>query len=75
MPRAKPLIGLNADESLIDRIDDFRFEYRFPSRAAAIKWLLEWALDQNPEPQALHARKSAESAQRRVGRSNDDQVA
>jgi hypothetical protein len=49
MPSKKPLITLIMDPDLIQRLDDFRFERRFPSRAAAIKWLLEWALAQNPE--------------------------
>lgn len=37
-------------KDLLARIDDYRFEHRFRSRAAAIKWLLEWALEQNPQP-------------------------
>jgi hypothetical protein len=31
------------DIDLLDRIDDFRFDNRFPTRAGAIRWLLEWA--------------------------------
>ncbi len=46
MPSTKPLINLVMDPELVERIDDFRFANRFPSRAAAIKWLLTWALDQ-----------------------------
>lgn len=49
MPSKKPLLTLVMDPDLIKRLDDFRYERRFPSRAAAIKWLLEWALAQNPE--------------------------
>jgi hypothetical protein len=30
-------------------IDDFRFKNRFDKRAAAIKWLLDWALKQRPK--------------------------
>ena len=30
------------------RIDDFRFRWRFGSRADAIRWLLAWALDRGP---------------------------
>lgn len=59
MPTEKPLVGLNVEQSLLDRIDDFRFEHRFPSRAAAIKWLLEWALEQHPQPPNSHALRSA----------------
>lgn len=64
MPSKKPTSSLVFEPELLERIEDFRFENRFPNRTAAIMWLLEWALDQKPEPQAPHARKSAESAQR-----------
>lgn len=50
MPSQKPLIHLNMDEELIERLDDWRFSRRMPSRAAAFKWLLSWALEQNPDP-------------------------
>lgn len=54
MPKSpsKPLLTLVIDRLLLRRIDDYRFAHRFASRAAAIKWLLTWALDQNPEPPA-----------------------
>jgi hypothetical protein len=32
------------DEELLKPPDDFRFKNRFPTRAAAVKWLLEAAL-------------------------------
>ena len=51
MPSKKPLINFVVDEQLLKRLDDFRFRWRFPSRAGAIKWLLEWALNQKPKPQ------------------------
>jgi hypothetical protein len=35
---------------LLERLDDFRFKHRFPTRAAAIKWLLNWGLGQKPAP-------------------------
>ncbi len=50
MPSDKPLINFVIDRDLLKRIDDFRFAHRFASRAAAIKWLLVYALDQNPKP-------------------------
>lgn len=49
MPSTKPVLNLIMEPELIERIDDFRFANRFPSRAAAIKWLLTWALDQSPQ--------------------------
>jgi hypothetical protein len=50
MPSEKPLLNFVIEPDLLKRVDDFRFHYRFSSRAAAIKWLLEWALKQNPKP-------------------------
>jgi hypothetical protein len=44
----KPIINFSIDEDLLIRIEDFRFSNRFGNRAAAIKWLLEWALDRQP---------------------------
>ena len=50
MPRSpKPLLTLVIEPELLKRVDDFRFKQRFASRAAAIKWLLAWALDQKPK--------------------------
>jgi hypothetical protein len=51
MASDKPFLHFVLDSDLLKRVDDFRFKYRFTSRAAAIKWLLEWALDQKPKPQ------------------------
>jgi hypothetical protein len=42
------LVHMLFDHELISRIDDFRFEQRFESRTAAIKWLLDWALSKKP---------------------------
>ena len=50
MTNDKPLIHVVMDPALIDRIDDYRFANRFPSRSDAIRWLIEWALAQNPKP-------------------------
>lgn len=50
MPSEKPFLNFVVDEDLREQLDDFRFANRFPSRAAAIKWLLKWALEQQPRP-------------------------
>ena len=50
MPSDKPLLHIVMDQALIDRIDDFRYENRFPSRAAAVKWLIERSLDRGERP-------------------------
>ncbi len=49
MPSKKPFLSFIIDTELLNKIDDFQFKNRFTSRAAAIKWLLEWALSQNPK--------------------------
>lgn len=40
----KPLVHFVVDEELLKRVDEYRYKKRFPSRAAAMKWLMEWAL-------------------------------
>jgi hypothetical protein len=49
MPTAKPILNFVVDSALLKRLDDFRFRNRFPTRAAAVKWLLDWALREKPE--------------------------
>jgi hypothetical protein len=44
----KQLLNFLIDPTLLKKIDDFRFKNRFGTRAATIKWLLEWAVDQKP---------------------------
>src|SRR5665213_2806649 len=51
MPVNKTLLNFIVDDSLLKRIEDFRFKNRFATRAAAIKWLLDWALKQKPSVQ------------------------
>jgi len=52
MASDKPLLNFVVEPELLKRLDDYRFKNRFESRAAAIKWLLEWALKQNPKREA-----------------------
>jgi hypothetical protein len=52
MGSEKPLLNFVIEPDLLKRIDDFRFKQRFQTRAAAIKWLLDWALSQKPTPKA-----------------------
>lgn len=59
MPSEKPNVNFVVDPKLLERIEDFRFEHRFPTRTAAILWLLEWALEQNPQPPAPKDRVGA----------------
>ena len=45
----KPYLHFVIEPKLLKRLDDFRFANRFSTRAAAIKWLIAWALDQKPK--------------------------
>lgn len=49
-PRTGPILNFVVDSQLIQRLDDFRYKYRFPTRAAAVKWLLDEALTQDLHP-------------------------
>ena len=49
-PSDKPFLSFVAPPELLERIDDYRFAHRFQTRAAAIKFLLEHSLKQNPAP-------------------------
>jgi hypothetical protein len=52
MPKSdKPYLNFVTEPDLLKRIDDFRFKHRFPTRAAAVKWLLTYALGQKPTPE------------------------
>ena len=44
MPTEKPKILFVADPELVERIDDYRYENRIPSKSEAIRRLLEEAL-------------------------------
>ena len=59
MPSKKPYVTMIFEPDLFEWIEDFRFEHRFPTRTAAIMWLLEWARDQNPQPPAPKDRVAA----------------
>jgi metal-responsive CopG/Arc/MetJ family transcriptional regulator len=44
MPTGKPRILITMDESLLERIDDFRFDNRISTRSEAIRRLIDEAL-------------------------------
>ncbi len=45
----KPSVIFVADPKLIERLDDWRFNNRFPSRAEAIRWLIEHGIKEWPK--------------------------
>jgi metal-responsive CopG/Arc/MetJ family transcriptional regulator len=44
MPTQKPILTFAADEELLERISDFRFENRIETRSEAIRMLVEKGL-------------------------------
>jgi len=50
VPTDTKMVTTLIDVDLLARIDDFRFSRRFKSRAAAMKYLMDWALQREPEP-------------------------
>lgn len=51
MPSEKPHIVFVADEDLLNRIEDFRFDNRISSRSEAIRMLVEAGLKTKPKKQ------------------------
>lgn len=49
MGTEKPILNFVVDPSALKTIDDFRYKHRFPTRAAAVKFLLDYALAFDPE--------------------------
>jgi hypothetical protein len=48
-PQSQPIL-LRLEKNALEKIDDFRFAHRFESRTETIRWLLNYALKQNPKP-------------------------
>jgi metal-responsive CopG/Arc/MetJ family transcriptional regulator len=52
MPTEKPKILITLEDSLLTRIDDFRYDSRIPSRSEAIRRLIEEGLkNYKPKPE------------------------
>ena len=45
------MVNIALSKKLLERIDTFRFENRFPTRAEAMRWLMDWALEKDPSVQ------------------------
>ena len=46
----KPVVNFTLDSALLRRLDAYRHAHKFPTRSVAIKFLLQWAVRQNPKP-------------------------
>lgn len=52
MAEERRYVNVLFDETVLQKLDDFRFRHRFPSRTEAIRWLVGWALNEKPVPTA-----------------------
>lgn len=52
MPTQKPRYTVIVDEEMLKKIDDYRFENRFPSRSAATIELIKLGMEQLEKEQA-----------------------
>jgi hypothetical protein len=59
MPSDRQLLNFIVEKDLLNRLDDFRFHNRFATRAGAIKWLLDWALEQGAKPDRIQVHVTA----------------
>lgn len=48
-PEKRRYVNLYLDEATLKRIDEYRFDNRFPSRTEAIRHLIEKALPSTPK--------------------------
>ncbi len=49
MSYAEKMLHILLPVEMIKKLDNFRFDQRFESRAAAVRYLLDYALEQNPQ--------------------------
>jgi len=57
MPTEKPRYTVTVDEELMQKIDDYRFENRFPSRSAATLELIRLGMEALKKEQEVQKNK------------------
>jgi hypothetical protein len=50
MASGDKMVNIAIGKELIERIDTFRYDNRFPTRVEAMRWLLQAALDRKLKP-------------------------
>ncbi len=50
MPAMSNMKHLLIDDELKEKLSEFHHKHRFRSESEAIRWLLKWALKQDPKP-------------------------
>lgn len=61
MPTEKPRYTIIVDEEMLQKIDDFRFENRYPSRSAATLELIRLGMEQIKKEREEKNTNSSES--------------
>lgn len=46
----KTILKFVATKEFIEKVDDYRFQHRFKTGAVEIRFLIEWALKEYPNP-------------------------
>jgi len=47
----KQFLSIEVERELLDRIDSYRFARKFYTRAEAVRYLLDYALKKDPDPE------------------------
>ena len=61
MPTQKPRYTVIVDEEMLKKIDDYRFENRFPSRSAATIELIKLGMEQLEKEQAAKQKEDSDT--------------
>jgi metal-responsive CopG/Arc/MetJ family transcriptional regulator len=48
--KEKQYVNVLFEEQMLKKIDEFRWKHRISSRTEAIRWLIGFALEQEPKP-------------------------
>jgi len=64
MPTEKPRYTVTVDEKLLQEIDDFRFENRYPSRSAATLELIRLGMEALKKEQKKARKKKPASSEK-----------
>ena len=61
MPTQNPRYTVIVDEEMLKKIDDYRFENRFPSRSAATIELIKLGMEQLEKEQAAKQKEESDT--------------
>lgn len=58
----KQIVNLPLEPDLLAEVDEFRWAHRFPSRIAALKWLVTSRLEEKPTPKPEDVKRFAQAS-------------